>query len=788
MNRGTTLIPYVFLFFILCPNFLLSQCEVGDPKILNGDTGILCGNAIEVAVDEATIQGFVKPSYKWRAATSAIGAVIFGTDNALKTTVAGIASGTINIFLEVTETAENGSCGTISSSTLSIAIGTTISTPTIIPGFATICSGDELNLIGISSGNTTQSWSVEPAVPDAFSASNEASTTFTAPMVDRTKIYKIFYKASNGPCADSAKIFVRINPALVASIDNGANIEVCLAGEIELAGGASGGSNNYTHSWTKIGGAGVETISTLLGGNENIRNPIFKTPSTAIIGTTYALRYTLTDEIGCTPSTADVLITVTNGNAPIAVDQTNTQCSDAESEFTLKVTEGSEPAAFWDLMSIDTADGLFARKWNSVASTLITPEGLSEDAYINDGMNPLQATYRVIPISAVGCRGNPISVTFEVSPQPIAIAVEKDGSLCSNTPTDIHLMTVPSGVSAANWEILSIDIPDGVIAGANNAARHVQLLADAISEDSYLNQTANPLTVDYLLRPYSAEGCNGQILPVAVEISTESLPIVNAGVDQVNNCGLITILDATSNIPINTIGSWSILSDNNATGIISELNDPKSQFIGAANETYELEWRVTSSVCNGFSRDEVNIGFDADASLEDVVVDVNNNPIPSGTYQASLRLNSMGIIEAETEVTFRALSEINLNPGFHAKVGSDFLAKIEGCMPIETLRPSSIEIPIRSIVPNNETSSMKVSPNPFSDVAVIKIDLPYDEIVSIGIFNQTGHLIKLLSEQQAFSAGKHAISFTREALPPGIFFIRMMTKQNQIVKKVILLN
>ncbi len=65
---------------------------------------------------------------------------------------------------------------------------------------------------------------------------------------------------------------------------------------------------------------------------------------------------------------------------------------------------------------------------------------------------------------------------------------------------------------------------------------------------------------------------------------------------------------------------------------------------------------------------------------DDVILNVNNNPILTDTYSAQTILNSTGTIDLNHNVTFTAGQCIELNPGFEIKQGSSLLAKIEACI------------------------------------------------------------------------------------------------------------
>lgn len=61
------------------------------------------------------------------------------------------------------------------------------------------------------------------------------------------------------------------------------------------------------------------------------------------------------------------------------------------------------------------------------------------------------------------------------------------------------------------------------------------------------------------------------------------------------------------------------------------------------------------------------------------IPEVTATVIAPGVYQSSSIINADGIIEASTQVRLFAQQEINLTAGFHAKVNSDFLARIQDC-------------------------------------------------------------------------------------------------------------
>lgn len=712
--------------------------------------------------------------------------MVFGSDDLQKTTVTGISAGTINIYLEVSETdLSGGTCGRKESSRLTLTIGNRIFPPSVSPGAGTICDGQALNLFGNSTSGASYTWSVTPNAPSAFSSTTSVSTIFTAPTVSEVATFKVNFKVNNSGCEESTDVDVKVYPALSATIENGSSAEVCLAGELALEGTAAGGTNTHTHSWTKVGGTGTENISTLLDGHQHTSNPVFKTPANATVGTTYNLEYTVTDELGCNPAKAAILITIRSGAAPIAIDQTHTQCSDAESNFTLQVAAGSVPATSWNLNAVNIPTGFEGRKWNAAApSSGLSPYGLIEDAYVNSTNSPIQVIYTMTPLSSIGCVGNPVNVTFNILPAPVTLKEIISSPICGNAPIGIELKTTPASVPASYWEIWRVSVPEGVTSGNDNAVAE-RITAAGIENDKFVNTTDETLIVEYLIQPFSTGDCNSSLNSIRVPIVPQSLPDnIDAGANQLNNCATITVLNASDN----SNGEWTVL-EGDGNHALFEPTNPRSEFLGTAGQTYKLAWSVSSSFCATSVSDEVTISIDSEATLDNSDLEVNDNAIASGVYQAGVTLNSSGIVEPGSSVTFQALREVNLKVGFHAKAGSNFLAKIDACQLIPTLLiPEIDKVTFNPVEAISHKISMDISPNPFSAESSLYFNLLEAELVSINLYNQTGQLIKSILNQQPFSKGNHSISLTNAQIPPGFFYVNMTTKNDNLVKKAILVN
>ncbi len=103
----------------------------------------------------------------------------------------------------------------------------------------------------------------------------------------------------------------------------------------------------------------------------------------------------------------------------------------------------------------------------------------------------------------------------------------------------------------------------------------------------------------------------------------------------------------------------------------NELND-YSFFMN--NNTF-LEWDHITLYCNGV----LSFGIEPIVEVCPNYLNVNDNGIGDGTYQAVLEVYSNGLVPATSTVLYKAENCVNLDNAFEVVQGADFEAKIEGC-------------------------------------------------------------------------------------------------------------
>ncbi|GJQ33407.1 MAG: hypothetical protein HBSAPP04_22460 [Ignavibacteriaceae bacterium] len=89
------------------------------------------------------------------------------------------------------------------------------------------------------------------------------------------------------------------------------------------------------------------------------------------------------------------------------------------------------------------------------------------------------------------------------------------------------------------------------------------------------------------------------------------------------------------------------------------------------------------------------------------------------------------------------------------------------------------------LVPENLTIHSNY-PNPFNPSTVIRYALPADGFAEMKVYNATGELVKVLISGE-MPAGQHQVTFDATGLNSGVYFVRLVSKSGQSIRKVSLL-
>lgn len=77
-------------------------------------------------------------------------------------------------------------------------------------------------------------------------------------------------------------------------------------------------------------------------------------------------------------------------------------------------------------------------------------------------------------------------------------------------------------------------------------------------------------------------------------------------------------------------------------------------------------------------------------------------------------------------------------------------------------------------------------PNPFNPATAISFTLPFDQLVTITLYDLLGNKVKTISEG-FYSSGKHIVDFNASNLTSGVYIYRMESSKFSASKKLLLL-
>ena len=99
------------------------------------------------------------------------------------------------------------------------------------------------------------------------------------------------------------------------------------------------------------------------------------------------------------------------------------------------------------------------------------------------------------------------------------------------------------------------------------------------------------------------------------------------------------------------------------------------------------------------------------------------------------------------------------------------------------------EVPVSSDPQNPEhdvISLLPASPNPFSTSTKISFSLPHPEKVKIQIYNLKGQLVKTLLDEDK-PAGNYTHNWDADKMSSGIYFMKLLTEEREIVRKIVII-
>ncbi|TRX42923.1 PKD-like domain-containing protein [Flavobacterium restrictum] len=425
------------------------------------------------------------------------------------TAVTPICSGTILAALPTTST--NGIAGTWSPTldntkttlyTFLPATGLCATTTTMtivvndlptasISGSAGVCLGTGTTILFTGTPNATVSYTINggTALTLVLDATGKASLPTGNLLV--TTIYSLV-SATNPTtlCSQtvSGTATVTIKPSPVATATP-ASQKICSGDQTGIVLSSTIAATTY--NWTVLSQTGATGASA--GTGASISQALTATGS--VLGTViYSIIPTAN---GCSGSPITVTIDVTPVPIAKATPSLQAICSGDTTSFVLSSNLAGATYE-WNVVQTNVA-GALAGSGLAIVQTLTTITN-----------NTGQVVYTIKPVLN-GCYGQPITVTIDVIPVPIANANPTAATLCSGETTAIAL-TSPNVVGAAfNWTVIQNGV-SGATAGTGTAITQKLIATGSVAG-----------TVEYTITP-TKNACVG--LPIKVIVTVNPSPEV----------------------------------------------------------------------------------------------------------------------------------------------------------------------------------------------------------------------------------------------------------------------
>ncbi len=424
-----------------------------------GNAGTLCANAgasLAIGGNPTAVGGTSPYVYTWASAPA-------GFASSLSNPVV-TPNGTTKYYVTVTDAK-----GCQSFDSVSVNVNPA---PVVNAGLdTTICSGFCVTIGGIPTGSAGTSPYQYSWTPTLGLNANNTANPLACPLITTT--YTVQLTDSNGCITtDAVTVTVRPNPVANAGVDK--TLTSCGADSVQIGGSpsGSGGTPNYTYSWSP---------STGLNGNTTVTNPWVK-------GINASQLYTLvvTDANGCTAEDA-VLVNVVPSNLSADAGNGGSYCAGSGGSVTL----GGSPTAVG-------GSPAYSYSWSgglaSVANPLASPSSTTK--------------YYVTITDSKGCLAID-SATVIVNPAPTANA-GNDTAICFGSSVNL------GGNPAAS--------------GGTSGYTYTWTPGVGLSSSSASNPTANPvITTTYVLVVTDANGCSATD---NIAVSVRSNPVANAGLDK----------------------------------------------------------------------------------------------------------------------------------------------------------------------------------------------------------------------------------------------------------------
>ncbi|MCJ7448576.1 MAG: hypothetical protein MUO72_12880, partial [Bacteroidales bacterium] len=456
----------------------------------------------------------------------------------------------------------SGSCGTVNSTSILITVYGNL-TPGTIGSNQSICYNTApaaFTNIASPTGGTglTYQWQKSPAGMGTWSDISGATGlayTETALLTASTDYRRVTTSASG--CGTVYSNTITITVKQLPQITAGQNPTVCSGNALNyqiLLNNFTNPGDNVIFTWPAptlsagITGGSARPVASAANITDTFINTSGGIGTATYIVTPY--------KDGCTGPNVNVVINV--GSEPVLDPGLNKfVCSNTPTGLLLKEAAGSVVPTHYNIISITVAGGLTPDGANAVIPNATAPAAyLSADKFTNLTGVDKTVTYRVQPVLAPDCFGDPVDVVVTIRPEPVIVPGQTK-TICSGIATGKEIFLVPANTPAGtlfSWNAPALsDMSAQGTAGVNVAADPAGTLH---INDVIVNYSPAPITAIYIVTPVSQFTCSGQPITIIITINPEPLPQTISGRDK------LCVNDKNVVYNVNPVGgstfTWSV--------------------------------------------------------------------------------------------------------------------------------------------------------------------------------------------------------------------------------------
>ncbi|MEQ1585104.1 MAG: PKD-like domain-containing protein, partial [Cyclobacteriaceae bacterium] len=359
----------------------------------------------------------------------------------------------------------------------------------------------------------------ESAGPQSGPIITDVITNITG--VDQVVIYTVTPTGTNGVLGDPFTITVTVRSEPLGADDtkticSDATVAYDLQNNINTLG--NGVASTFT--WVAASNTNVSGESTTLQAGSLITD-VLNNVTNADQLVFYTVIPTGNNSVVGNPFTITVVVQPEPVIDPALASKTI--CSRDITNITLNTDGVSVAAANYNISLVSQDAGL-----TGVPTTGngLAPNAILNNSFINLTSTPLKVVYQIVPISAVGCVGNPFNITLTVNAEPV-VNTALDNTVCSQEISNIILSTNGTSVAASSYQLVSVTVPGTITADGSNAVAGSISSVNLIRNDKYTNNTSGPVIVIYEIVGISPAGCIGQ--PEFINLTVNPAPIMIPG-------------------------------------------------------------------------------------------------------------------------------------------------------------------------------------------------------------------------------------------------------------------